>query len=1446
MDKLLISTSSWTRVLATRIVRKLCESEVGAAEDWNHDLLASGMLERLLTMWCKSDASIRKRCADDVAYVVSMESSGAKVVSASDGTADSTIVTTLFAALYKGLEKPEEKQEVSKAVPVQLPQAMAVPVPVPVSVPKKAKEKKSLADLIDIPENNTTADITIDFNQFGDGYDGGDMPLPPNNVEFITETNIVANKEGEKLLRVVAKSLKELTETPKGVSMGSISIPPVYIRDLLQLLALPYDKVKLSLLKAIKNLLSNPDNMICLSVQDVNQHLHFIFETLLSSNIDLHSLALDLIIEMLTYDKVSPLGKIEMEVLSRNYLVTEMTRKYLSEGNENQLNFALSNLPFDHTELDRASWDTDLIYDVDTSLSYQQLFKGKIGISSTMPYVKGFVHENISNAGGLSLFLWVNLSKKYPGDPIAGLIAHFGGGDSRFQIKLNAIGCIQVMVPLDSSSPSTSKSSSTEKSKTRFYTLTGNVRLREEEWTFVAITIANFNAGGEVCLYVGNDLDAKGTLTSSTYLSKALKNPYPWFLGITDPAILRGVDPIEGMVENVKLFGSVLTHEEVRLISKILPLQLYGLRFCFAEATHHISNIVNQLSLIDYQLALENSKGSSLMTEANDDVNAYQRQLASENAFKFASGLLCSLELFCRDAECASSLISKDNFGHTHIDFLLALISQGMAKVRSEALLARGSNSSVLVIEKESSSHPYVPNSSTIDMVSYPEQPDNPVKALKVWFDNKTSTLKNSGVIEFFLDANCTNSIGGPFSGTVRDPNKNWPTTKYPFYVPASKFWVSFKSDSSSVDEWGWKLYATACEDPYQARKERPKCKVLSSLNFPNAKYEPNLCTYEKVVIPGAEVLEIVFHPLSATEKKFDYIKFFKNDSHTDYWGKERYSGPREEKSFPSCSDPLIIPSDTVVVNFCSDASNEFAGFELVISEPQEQPIPKEMQLLRRTTKLFEVVASSARDQKKFVDLLLSDNATGLRMFVHLLDVAQSDNTVVENSNSLLISLVSNVELLALILDATSAQKSTTGMTERWLTTMVALLTSETDWLQEVFYSDISPRPITVDGLSYSKDFTFPLAANLKITFLEGCQLSPSYELLIKGDPNDLAASKSFGNESIWESFELEGGRLSLGLSCKPGSGDSSRCGGYGLEVTPEYDIVFETGVKNATKIINGKGLDLIYASLQSNDEMTQLMACRAVANLMFSSTDADRKKVLSSGLPLLLNLSDSENDTLSSIFTLSNSSSMSYCVIAENLKLTAKNCSNKTAYFEVKLLASDGVAISMVSPKHTIKSETAFHDYPKDLNYVSSVFGAELPNFFFVYDGAKGHLQLGNTVRKIDAPSWQRGDIIGISVNFASKTLQLFVNENLLFQVLMSDSLFSGVFEKLGNGFEIVPAIFLSDNGESKVYVNFGQENFLYGGISNSIVSLFEICKKTPMPKQSGFILRKVCNINL
>ena len=88
-------------------------------------------------------------------------------------------------------------------------------------------------------------------------------------------------------------------------------------------------------------------------------------------------------------------------------------------------------------------------------------------------------------------------------------------------------------------------------------------------------------------------------------------------------------------------------------------------------------------------------------------------------------------------------------------------------------------------------------------------------------------------------------------------------------------------------------------------------------------------------------------------------------------------------------------------------------------------------------------------------------------------------------------------------------------------------------------------------------------------------------------------------------------------------------------------------------------------------------------------------------------------------------------------------------------------------------------------------------------------------------------------------------MNENLLFQVLMSDSLFSGVFEKLGNGFEIVPAIFLSDNGESKVYVNFGQENFLYGGISNSIVSLFEICKKTPMPKQSGFILRKVCNIN-
>ena len=41
----------------------------------------------------------------------------------------------------------------------------------------------------------------------------------------------------------------------------------------------------------------------------------------------------------------------------------------------------------------------------------------------------------------------------------------------------------------------------------------------------------------------------------------------------------------------------------------------------------------------------------------------------------------------------------------------------------------------------------------------------------------------------------------------------------------------------------------------------------------------------------GAQGILIVFDPLSRTEYNYDYLQFYKDDSHTDRWGDEKYSG---------------------------------------------------------------------------------------------------------------------------------------------------------------------------------------------------------------------------------------------------------------------------------------------------------------------------------------------------------------------------------------------------------------------------------------------------------------------------------------------------------------------------------------------------------------------------
>ena len=91
-----------------------------------------------------------------------------------------------------------------------------------------------------------------------------------------------------------------------------------------------------------------------------------------------------------------------------------------------------------------------------------------------------------------------------------------------------------------------------------------------------------------------------------------------------------------------------------------------------------------------------------------------------------------------------------------------------------------------------------------------------------------------------------------------------------------------------------------------------PADKVVESAH----PYLDNTDTYEVVESPGAKCYTITFDGRSRLASKYDYVRFYKDDSRTSYWGQEKYL----TESLPGTagSPPLIIPSPRFIVHFHS------------------------------------------------------------------------------------------------------------------------------------------------------------------------------------------------------------------------------------------------------------------------------------------------------------------------------------------------------------------------------------------------------------------------------------------------------------------------------------------------------------------------------------------------
>lgn len=94
---------------------------------------------------------------------------------------------------------------------------------------------------------------------------------------------------------------------------------------------------------------------------------------------------------------------------------------------------------------------------------------------------------------------------------------------------------------------------------------------------------------------------------------------------------------------------------------------------------------------------------------------------------------------------------------------------------------------------------------------------------------------------------------------------------------------------------------------------------------FPR-QYADNTDSYELISFPDVQVLEVVFHEATKTEQNYDYITFFRDESHSAFFGEQKYSGGRggSTNNFPGLNGtaPLYIPASSFVLHFHSDGSN--------------------------------------------------------------------------------------------------------------------------------------------------------------------------------------------------------------------------------------------------------------------------------------------------------------------------------------------------------------------------------------------------------------------------------------------------------------------------------------------------------------------------------------------
>ena len=172
--------------------------------------------------------------------------------------------------------------------------------------------------------------------------------------------------------------------------------------------------------------------------------------------------------------------------------------------------------------------------------------------------------------------------------------------------------------------------------------------------------------------------------------------------------------------------------------------------------------------------------------------------------------------------------------------------------------------------------------------------------------------------------------------------------------LSTSEFILYFNSDGTGDVDWGYKFKGLAIMDyricvyivhiyilmsqmstTVTAIAEQPLIRIIESRRIKN-RYEENLNIYEEHEFPGADSVTITFDERSETEKDSDKVIFYKDSSHSEYYGEEYSGGGSIWSKNRPCNFPgpafghpsLVIPANKFIFHFRSDQSATFVSIQ--------------------------------------------------------------------------------------------------------------------------------------------------------------------------------------------------------------------------------------------------------------------------------------------------------------------------------------------------------------------------------------------------------------------------------------------------------------------------------------------------------------------------------------